>query len=239
MPSFETQNNFLGAMQQIKTGIDQTVIFHSILSTTHFETGLFSTYNIELPAALNSAVDKRKSEFLAGRAITAHAFTHLNIPWQNIPIGPKREPIWPNNVQGSITHTREYCACILSTVPNLYVGIDVEHLLSHNALRSVRHVAMTENDTQVEGSQATLSEQHFATLVFSAKETLYKALFPIAQSFFGFDAATIHGAPSDQKIRLQLTKTLHPTLTEGQVFTINHQFMDGKVLTWLAHQHTD
>lgn len=232
-------SSFLGSTQQIETGLGQTILLQAEFSPLLYKDAIFPAHGIDLPVLLSTAVDKRKSEFLAGRTLVAQAFKHLNIPSQNVPRGPKREPVWPLNVQGSITHSRDHCACILTTKPNLFVGIDLEAPLSENALRSVRRVAMIANDGLVYTSQSTFSEQHFATLLFSAKETLYKALFPIVQSFFGFDAATIHNAPSDNQIELRLTRNLHSSLLKDQIFTLNHQELDGKILTWLAYQHSN
>ena len=237
MPNLGTQNTFLGPTQQIETCSTQVIIFHAKFTPDLFEDQLFSNYDIQMPPSLNTAVDKRKSEYLAGRALVARAFKHLNIPAQNIPSGAKREPIWPAGVQGSITHSRGHCACILTTATDQYVGIDIESLLNENALRSVRRIAMHQNDETTLVSQTAFTDQHIATLLFSAKETLYKTLFPIVQSFFGFDAATIHETPSKHQIQLRLTRTLHPTLQEGLVFTLNHQQLDDKILTWLVYQH--
>jgi enterobactin synthetase component D len=161
----------------------------------------------------------------------------LSLPPQDIGIGPKRAPIWPQNVQGSISHTRGFCACILTTAQDFYVGIDVEGLLSENALRSVRRIAMAQSDAVIQASQNTLPEQEFATLLFSAKETLYKALFPIVRSFFGFDAAILNDVPTTNTIQLKLTRTLHPSLQIDQVFTLNYEMIDAKILTWMAHRH--
>ncbi len=239
MPSDGTVKKFLEVPQQIGTGAAQTLILHAAFSPDGFSDALFSAYNIALPTSLSAAVDKRKSEYLAGRALVAGGFTRLNIPPQTVLSGEKRNPIWPAGVQGSITHSREYCACILTTAPNRYVGIDVEWLLGDNALRSVRHVAMSEHDIAVFTSQSALTEQYFATLLFSAKETLYKALFPIVKSFFGFDAATIHAHPTEDQVQLRLTQTLHPTLKEGEVFNLQYQNLGGKILTWLVHDAMD
>jgi enterobactin synthetase component D len=239
MPTDGTQRKFLDMPQPIDTGAAQTLILHTAFLPDAYSDELFSAYNIAFPTILNAAVDKRKSEYLAGRTLVSHGFAQLNIPPQIVPSGEKRNPIWPAGVQGSITHSREYCACILTTLPDRFVGIDVEWLLSDNALRSVRHVAMSEHDITIFTSQSIFTEQHFATLLFSAKETLYKALYPIVQSFFGFDAATIHACPTEDQILLRLTQTLHPTLQEGGVFTIQYQQLGGKILTWLFHDASD
>jgi enterobactin synthetase component D len=235
MPSSGTQHNFLGPSRQVKTGLDRTVILYATYSIAHFDDTLFTANDIAFPDTLITAVDKRKSEFLAGRMLVSRAFEQLAISPQDIAIGHKRAPIWPRDMQGSITHSRGFCACILTTAQNLCVGIDIETLLSENALRSVRHIAMDEEDIMVQASQTSFSTQELATILFSAKETLYKALFPIVQSFFGFDAATLRDVPSADQVRLKLTRTLHPSLHKGQVFTLCYRKVDDKILTWLAH----
>jgi enterobactin synthetase component D len=236
MPASNSTNGFLAPATQIDTEIDQTILLHALFDPAHFSEVSFTDYGIEFPASLDAAVDKRKSDFLAGRALVFCAFDQLKLPKKNISIGHKRAPIWPEGMSGSISHTRQHCACIVTTRPNTAVGIDIEPLLKPNGLKSVRRIAMTPNDANIVASNLKFSTQQLYTLIFSAKETLYKALFPTVQAFFGFDAATLHCNPSETVIWLRLTRTLHPTLLEGQVFELQHRLLEDKIMTWIVYE---
>jgi enterobactin synthetase component D len=236
MPSPSSSNKFLAPSKQVVTGIDQTVLLHAPFDLAYFSETSFVDHGIELPTSLKTAVIKRKSDFLAGRALVSRAFDELGLLNQNIAVGPKRSPIWPKGMNGSISHTGQHCACIATTQPNTAVGIDIEQMLKPNGLKSVRRIAMTTNDTDVVASHSLFSTQHLCTLIFSAKETLYKALFPTVQAFFGFDAATLHCDPTENTIWLRLTRSLHPSLQKNQVFALRHQQLDDKILTWLIYR---
>jgi enterobactin synthetase component D len=59
------------------------------------------------------------------------------------------------------------------------------------------------------------------TVAFSAKESLFKALFPHVGCRFGFDAACVTDyAPAAGTIGLALTRSLAPRLPAGQPFTL-------------------
>ena len=69
--------------------------------------------------------------------------------------------------------------------------------------------------------------------IFCAKETLFKALYPVVQEVFGFDCAETVALPDANHIQLRLTKPLHPTLPEGSIFEICHMRLPDQTLTWL------
>ena len=65
----------------------------------------FLRADIPLPASLTSSVDKRKTEYLAGRWCAREALRILG--FDGIPgMGADRAPIWPGGTVGSITHSK-------------------------------------------------------------------------------------------------------------------------------------
>ena len=69
-----------------------------------------------------------------------------------------------------------------------------------------------------------------ATAVFSAKEALYKALFPRVGRFFGFDHAEIAEIRPDG-LALRLTKPLSTGWPAGCVFEIAQHWRAGTVIS--------
>ena len=66
-------------------------------------------------------------------------------------------------------------------------------------------------DLQV--SHRLWSPKLLLTLVFSAKESLYKCLYPQVQKYFGFDAARVVALDSEQRtFVIQLEQDLHAHL---------------------------
>ncbi|TIR29101.1 MAG: 4'-phosphopantetheinyl transferase superfamily protein, partial [Mesorhizobium sp.] len=113
-------------------------------------------------------------------------------------------------------------------------GVDVEALASGHALDAILNMTINEDERALIARQVVLSSDGLASLVFSAKETLFKALYPVARRFFGFDCAELRTTPRNGQIRLHLTKTICPELLEGQHYDIRFSIAAGHVLTWLA-----
>ena len=61
--------------------------------------------------ALGDAVEKRRREFMTGRACAREALAGLGFPDSPVGSGTKGEPLWPPGVVGSITHCEGYRAC--------------------------------------------------------------------------------------------------------------------------------
>ena len=149
-------------------------------------------------AELANAGRKRKAEHLAGRIAAAHALPDHTVPG----IGPSGEPLWPEGVSGSITHSGTQAIAVVTQYPAL-IGIDCETILSENEAREIKDGII---DTQEEPVLSRLGYP-FAlalTLAFSAKESLFKALFPRVQSWMGFESTRVTHL-DDKALTLALT----------------------------------
>lgn len=134
--------------------------------------------------SLGRAVEKRRREFVTGRACARQALQELGIRPVAIPNGERGEPLWPSGVVGSITHCRGYRACAVARARDvLAVGADaeVDEPLPDGVLEQVafgrERAAMVERGGGV----------HLDRLLFSAKEAIYKAWFPLAYRWLGFE----------------------------------------------------
>lgn len=132
---------------------------------------------------LEPMAPKRKAGFSSGRWCAHRAQETLGL----MPTPVQREnraPVWPNGLNGSITHTDQFAGAIVSR--NHAVGIDLEQLdRLHDGLHKT---LFTENELELLGNY----DQNADTIMFSAKEAGYKAVFPIGQEFIGFHEAEIH-----------------------------------------------
>jgi 4'-phosphopantetheinyl transferase EntD len=130
----------------------------------------------EEEALVDRAVEKRRREFTAGRTCARLALARLG--WTDFPIlaGPHREPLWPPGVVGAITHSLGYCAAAVARVTDVRsLGIDAERRGPLPA--GVAELVCTEPERRW---TAALPGDHWGTLVFSAKESVYKAWYPVA-----------------------------------------------------------
>ncbi|HDR2842141.1 TPA: enterobactin synthase subunit EntD [Enterobacter sichuanensis] len=177
-------------------------------------------------AELANAGRKRKAEHLAGRIAAAHALPDHTVPG----IGPSGEPLWPEGISGSITHSGTQAMAVVVRHPDARVGIDCEAILPDSEAREIQDGII---DVQ-EAMCLTRSGYPFAlalTLTFSAKESLFKALFPQVKTFMDFDCARITRL-DERTLTLALTRP-QAEFKENTLFTI-HWLRDGiQVITLL------
>lgn len=186
------------------------------------------TLPFEMPEALNRAVDKRRAEFAAGRLLAHLAQLHIGKDPVSVEIGGDRSPRWPKGLTGSLTHSNELAAVWITQQKHVSLGLDLEPLLAGDGLRAVRARVLTTKDHDVVGDDPWL-----ATLTFSAKETLYKALYPKVQRFFGFEAAEVLEI-TDDRVSLRLTQPLTDAWRAGHQFDIVAERLEGFAQTRLA-----
>ena len=91
-----------------------------------------------------------------------------------------RVPIWPGNHVGAITHDAKYAGSIVSTHLK-GVGLDFERI---GRIKPKLHEKLfTDFEKNWLSQQARLEA---STIVFSAKESVYKSVYPILKRYVGF-----------------------------------------------------
>jgi enterobactin synthetase component D / holo-[acyl-carrier protein] synthase len=140
---------------------------------------------------VGKAVEKRRREFTTARACARAALGQIGLPVVPILTGERGEPLWPQNVVGSITHCEGYRACAVARSSEiLTIGIDAEP----NAALPEGLLADIARPEELPGLRAMATEYpnvHWDRLLFSAKESVYKAWFPLAERWLGFEDARI------------------------------------------------
>ncbi|MCE2573303.1 4'-phosphopantetheinyl transferase family protein [Motilimonas eburnea] len=147
--------------------------------------------NVSLPNEVVRAVPKRKAEFVAGRALALAMLQHAGCPCTDIPIGEHRSPVWPQGWLGSISHTDDMAiAAIVPTSEVNLLGLDVENLIADSQVDSLMPLFVSPTE-QALLADTGLSTQAFATLVFSAKESIFKAIYPRVKTYLEFSDAML------------------------------------------------
>lgn len=132
--------------------------------------------------AVERAVPSRRQEFARGRSAAREALSALGLPPCPIPVGPGREPLWPDGVVGSITHCDGLVAAVVAHESRLAaVGIDAEPAVALPA--ETRSLVLRRSERS--------PDPVIETIVFSAKESIYKALFPLVGVWIGFQEVQI------------------------------------------------
>ena len=176
----------------------------------HFELSLYGEFGITAPDQLRSAIKKRQAEYLMGRLAAKHALSCIEFadPGITIAINEHRAPIWPLGIVGSIAHDKSTAMCVIareSTAPML--GVDIECLLSASVARQISSTVHDQQELALFQASG-FTPNIITTLLFSAKESLFKALYPAVQCYFGFEETRLHQVDHQQQclvFRLQET----------------------------------
>lgn len=132
----------------------------------------------EEEACVTRAVEKRKREFRAGRHTAHKALKALGHSDVLVMVGDQRQPLWPKDVIGSITHTAGFCACVVATTGELLsVGIDVEPLTPVDT--ASLPLICTRKELQTIDKLQCQTPIPLCKLVFSAKECVHKVYHPL------------------------------------------------------------
>jgi enterobactin synthetase component D len=131
-----------------------------------------------LPASLAAAAPQRRGEFLAGRHCAVRALAALGATPRDIPIGARREPRFPDGTVGSIAHTATWAvAAAASSRQWRALGVDCEGAIDAAVRADIATLVATPAELAV--ARAAVADPGLAlALVFSMKESAYKALSP-------------------------------------------------------------
>jgi 4'-phosphopantetheinyl transferase EntD len=139
----------------------------------------------------------RLAEFATGRWCAREALRDLGAPEGSLLIGDAREPLWPQDFVGSVTHARHerrsYCASVVCrTNTALSLGLDAEYIdaIDRDVWSSFMSDAELANLQQQSPEKRALA----ACALWSAKEAFFKCQFPLTRR-----------VPDYKEITLQLT----------------------------------
>jgi enterobactin synthetase component D / holo-[acyl-carrier protein] synthase len=137
------------------------------------------------------AVESRRREFATARHCAHQALARLGVTPEPITRGERGAPRWPAGIAGSITHCAGYRAAAVARAHDmLTIGIDAE---PNEALPDgvLRLISLPDERARLRDLAAADPGTCWERLLFSAKETVYKAWFPLAGRWLGFDEADI------------------------------------------------
>lgn len=153
---------------------------------------------------------KRRKEFALGRCAARLALRRAGNRDNSPVLQRGREPIWPCGFVGSITHCETWAiAAAAKTGVLKSIGIDLENA---EAIRVEEII----DSVSTEAERIWVLRNGYAQMklasLFSAKEAVYKALFPLCRQFFDFQAIELAWCSERQlfhgTLRIGLTRDL-------------------------------
>lgn len=138
--------------------------------------------------------NKRKKEFLAGRYCGKKAIENL-LESENasvIEINSDGTPKWPVGIVGTITHTRNLAGAAVGFSKNLQgIGIDYESILSIDRANYLKDSILTKKESTYFLKNEKMSFNVLCTAIFSAKESVFKCVYPLIREYFEADKIDI------------------------------------------------
>jgi 4'-phosphopantetheinyl transferase EntD len=217
----------MGTDQSLPTSGVATLFRHAVVVDTWSETADASLLWPEEEAALGPVVEGRRRDYVLGRRCARQALGRLGVEPRPVLRGPGREPLWPAGVVGSITHTSApavgppasgrvivgrsmmgratvgYAAAVVARSSRVRsVGIDAE---PDGPLPAgvLDRIVRPEDRIWVDAGPV-VGVAHPDRLLFTIKEAVYKAWFPLAGRWLGFDDAYVELGSTGQRFRASI-----------------------------------
>ncbi|MFF1297260.1 MULTISPECIES: 4'-phosphopantetheinyl transferase [unclassified Streptomyces] len=152
--------------------------------------------NVELypeeAAPVARAAEKRQRKFATVRLCARTALARLGVAPMPILPGENRAPVWPDGIVGSMTHCDGYRAAATAYSTTVAaIGVDAE---PHDPLPDggVAEAVLSpgERDTVMRLAERR-ADIAWDRLIFSAKESVYKAWFPLTGRWLDFTECVI------------------------------------------------
>lgn len=151
------------------------------------------------------AVATRRRDYAAVRNCARACLQRLGYPPAPILPGVGGAPTWPAGIRGSMTHCAGYAAAAVGTVPQISaIGIDAEPdaPLPDGVLGLIATAAEHDHLAAVHGPDGP----HWDRLLFSAKEAVYKAWFPLVGGWLDHHDAEISFDPHNRTFTALLSR---------------------------------
>lgn len=183
---------------------------------------------------IRKAVPKRQREYMSVRHCARLALAQIGFKPTPLPRGNGGTPVWPEGSVGSMTHCLGYRAAAVARENDLAsIGIDAEQnkqlpseILSFIASPYERGL-LRELDT------FQLSVQ-WDTLLFCAKEAVFKAWYPIMERWLGFEDVRISIQLAEPSSTLSFTGTFFicPVVDSGDKHVTAISLLDAMAGQW-------
>jgi enterobactin synthetase component D / holo-[acyl-carrier protein] synthase len=153
----------------------------------------------EEAATLGLVHPTRRREFSLGRSCARRALGDLGLPPGPILVGARGEPLWPRGIVGSITHCADYCGAAVAKATRFAgIGIDAEV----NDVLPDDLLALITNDLERKQITALANQEiSWGRVLFSIKESIYKAFFPITRKWLEFGDVSVTICPEGATFR--------------------------------------
>jgi 4'-phosphopantetheinyl transferase EntD len=185
-------------------------------------------------ACISQAGSKRRREFACGRIFARRAVKSFDPEDHCLLVDSDRLPIWPAGLIGSITHSDHYCAAAVARKSQISaIGIDVEEL--ERVDLDLSEYILLPSEIAAGNLHRSSRQQRLKHIAvsFSAKETIYKCLYPVTRSHLSFHDVHISLSRGLTSFEARLLRSVG-SFDIGHSFRGRYVVKDGLVATAMA-----
>ena len=156
----------------------------------------------------------KRVEFSLGRVAVRLALKQIGFD-NPVPIlrGEKGEPLWPDGITGSISHCYPWSIAVVAKSPNHFaIGIDLE---STARFQGPDISDLVCRDVERDWARAGCDFQERVAMIFSAKEAVYKAFYPLCHRYIDFKEVELSWSPEDYRFHCRCITALSPSIPLG------------------------
>jgi 4'-phosphopantetheinyl transferase EntD len=180
---------------------------------------------------VRGAVPKRVREFAAGRMCARRAMAEYGFPDFILRVATGREPMWPQSLVGSISHTTGFCVAVVGPASDWWgLGIDTE-ILGAPPPDIWPTIC---GPGEMEWCEGLPADERAAavTMVFAAKEAVYKCQYPLTGEWLDFHDLRVEcpewGA-EQAEFSVQATRPIAVTRFAARPLTGRYAVHDGLI----------
>jgi 4'-phosphopantetheinyl transferase EntD len=180
------------------------------------------------------AVEKRRREFRLGRAAAHSAIASL-LGESRVPIlkGEKGEPLWPAGLVGAISHSEGLAAAAVGRrIQTEGIGLDLEPLYEQVPLEISDLICTPQEFLWIESSPREAGLR--LKMLFSAKESIFKAFYPIDKIYLDFKDAELTWDEHKRSFRARFLRRPSRHHPEGYVVEVGCRTTEDYLFTFLA-----
>lgn len=138
------------------------------------------------------AVASRRCEFSSARYLAHRLLREIGCFPQPLLLLDDRSPSWPQGVLGSLSHSRHWCAALITQIGGKILGVGVD-LEDQRPLRAeLFPEILTLREREALATIESREQQSVQALAsFSLKEAVYKCMYPVGNTGLGFHAVEV------------------------------------------------
>ena len=177
---------------------------------------------------------KRRAEFILGRICAHGALSRFGLESEPILRIPEtKEPCWPDSIWGSITHSAGFAAVAVGLKKEIKgVGIDLESFSRSVDFNIRRHVCV---DSELEWLESLPTKQANRALriIFSAKESIFKCIYPSTKKYLSFKDAAVSVNETEKNFSFIIFKSFPGIIQHNFPYHGRYSEIDKMLLTSL------